>query len=198
MSQLTRIVPLAQHILAEVLQPGDTAVDLTAGNGHDTLFLRQCVGEEGTVYSFDPQIAALHSTAQRLQETGCLYSRHADPATAYPPGIHLINAGHELLPTYVAVPIRAVIANLGYLPGGNRHVITRPETTLPALQHAIDLLVCGGRLAVVVYTGHPGGEEEAAAVDQWFAGLDSARWSVLRIAMPNRPGAPFLLIAEKK
>ena len=198
MSHLTRIVPLAQDTLAEVLHAGDSAIDLTAGNGHDTLILRQRVGNGGTVFSFDLQVGALHNTALRLQEAGFSSTLHSTPLTTSPPGVHLIAAGHECLSRYVTFPVRAIIANLGYLPGGDKQMVTRPETTLSALQQAMDLLLCGGRLAVVVYTGHPGGQQEAVAVDQWFASLDSDSWNVLRTDMPNRSAAPYLLVAEKR
>ena len=61
MSHLANIVSRSQRLLSEVLQPGDLAVDLTAGNGSDTLFLAQTVGPTGTVLAFDIQVQALAS-----------------------------------------------------------------------------------------------------------------------------------------
>jgi predicted methyltransferase len=40
----------------QVLQPGDTAVDATAGNGHDTLALAELVGPQGVVWALDLQV----------------------------------------------------------------------------------------------------------------------------------------------
>ena len=59
---------LAADILRQAVAPGDTAVDATMGNGHDTLFLCQLVGEGGRVYAFDVQAQAVESTKKRLTE----------------------------------------------------------------------------------------------------------------------------------
>ena len=67
MSSLTRIVPWCHQLVAEVLKPGDLAVDLTAGKGRDTLVLAQAVGEGGQVVAFDLQAVALEQTAQYLE-----------------------------------------------------------------------------------------------------------------------------------
>jgi ubiquinone/menaquinone biosynthesis C-methylase UbiE len=40
----------------QVLRPGDVAVDATCGNGHDTLFMAQCVGPSGCVHAVDVQV----------------------------------------------------------------------------------------------------------------------------------------------
>ena len=57
---------LARDALLRAVQPGDTVVDATMGNGHDTLFLAEQVGAEGRVYAFDIQESALESTRQLL------------------------------------------------------------------------------------------------------------------------------------
>lgn len=52
---------------------------------------------------------------------------------------------------------RLVAFNLGYLPGGDKTVITTSKTTLPALQAASRILRSEGLISVMVYVGHPGG-----------------------------------------
>jgi hypothetical protein len=49
--------------------------------------------------------------------------------------------GHETMPMHIDQPVRAVVFNLGYLPGSDHQLITRPETTLSALQYAYKLLL---------------------------------------------------------
>ena len=66
--KLLRVLPFAKYLLSETIVPGETVVDATAGNGNDTLFLAEYVGENGHVFAFDIQQAALESTAQRLGE----------------------------------------------------------------------------------------------------------------------------------
>lgn len=42
---------LAARYMEEILRPGDIAVDATMGNGKDTQFLCELVGETGRVYA---------------------------------------------------------------------------------------------------------------------------------------------------
>lgn len=196
---LARVVPWAHDLLAQVLSPGDLALDLTAGNGHDTLFLQRRVGPQGRVVAFDVQERALEKTAARLADSGAAVVRHPGPAalSPVPPGVHLVHASHASLAACLDEPLQAAIANLGYLPGGARHLVTRPETTLAALERSLELLTPGGRLAVGVYVGHPGARQEGDAVEALFRTLPSERWQVLRLEAANRREAPFLLVAEK-
>ena len=88
---------LAARYMEEILRPGDVAVDATMGNGKDTQFLCELVGETGRVYAFDVQEEALERTAARLEAAG-LRAR----AT-------LILAGHETMRENVPVLPRAVV-----------------------------------------------------------------------------------------
>lgn len=199
MSHLANIVSQSQAYLAAVLHPGDLTVDLTAGNGADTLFLAEAVGPNGRVIAFDIQESALVAAAEKIAKAGIPCRRSGSPGTPFAEsGVTLVAAGHEALADYIAAPVNGVIANLGYLPGGDRSIVTRPESTVAALTHATVLLATGGRLAVVVYPGHPGGEEEGAAVDTFFASLPLKKWNVLRVTVPNSSAAPYLLVAEKR
>src|SRR5699024_11872101 len=86
------------------------------GNGYGVL------GRLGkNVYAFDIQEQALKSTAQRLEKAGICNA-------------HLILAGHEQVDQYVTEPIRAAIFNLGYLPSADKTVVTKPDTTLVAIE----------------------------------------------------------------
>ena len=98
---------LSHDFIDSLLQEGDIAVDATAGNGHDTLYLAQKVGERGHVYAFDVQQAALDSTKERLAENGIPDER-----------VTLILSGHERMADYVKEPVRCVLFNLGWLPSG--------------------------------------------------------------------------------
>ncbi|WP_428562428.1 MAG: tRNA (mnm(5)s(2)U34)-methyltransferase [Solidesulfovibrio sp. DCME] len=176
----TAALTFSQALLARILRPGDIAVDATAGNGHDAVFLARHVAPNGLVHCLDIQPAALDSTRARLAAAGL-----ADMA-------RLHDAGHERLGDIVPAAdrgrVRAVVFNLGYLPGGDATVTTRPVTTLAALEAARRVLCPGGALAVVCYTGHPGGADEARAVAAWCAGLPFAAWRAARYELVNKPG----------
>jgi hypothetical protein len=196
---LTSIVSRAQQLLGEVLTAGDLAVDLTAGGGRDTLFLARRVGPEGRVLSFDIQQEALTRSAGLLTDAGLSPVFHrAPPASPLSSGVHLIHDCHSRLEDYLDASPSAVIANLGFLPGGDKTLTTLPATTLAALGFALESLAPGGRLAVAVYLGHPGGVEEGGAVETLFRSLPPQDWQVLRLQVFNCATSPFLLIAEKR
>lgn len=177
---------LAHHFISQLLKPGDVAVDATAGNGNDTLFLAQLVGEKGSVFAFDTQPIALFNTAQKL--------RRYDIKTP----VYLINAGHEKITDYISSPISAVMFNLGYLPGSGKNFATQPATTISALEQAARLLLPGGIITVVVYTGHEGALSEQSAVDKWFQSLPASEWTVLNIQYQNWiNNPPYLVVAYK-
>lgn len=167
------------------------AVDATAGNGHDTLFLAQCVGAGGRVWVFDVQEAALAATRARVAAAGL------------GPRVRCILDGHEHLERHVPpeTVIHGAMFNLGYLPGASRSgatVVTRPETTLAALDSVLQRLASGGVVSVHIYTGHEGGEEECAALLPWAASLPHPLWQVLHTSSCNKPlrAEHLLLIAR--
>lgn len=195
---LTKIVSWSHDLLKEVVAPGDLVVDLTAGNGYDTLLLWRLVGANGQVVAFDIQEQALRVTEQRLLEAGGTVQWIAgEEFSIGKSGVNLIAASHTELDKYPISDAKAIIANLGYLPGGDLQLVTRPDTTLIALDKACDLLAPGGRLAVVIYPGHDGGQEEAEQVDTFFRNLPDQDFHVLCLRVGNRPQAPYLQVAEK-
>jgi len=180
MNSLSLVHQVHQALLA-LLGEGDLAIDATVGNGHDTLFLAQAVGASGSVYGFDIQEAALDTAWRRLQEAG-LAER-----------VSLYHAGHEAmavaLPESVRGRVKAVMFNLGYLPGGDKARTTAIGTTLAALEQARELLAPGGVLSVLAYTGHPGGREEAEAVKRWAENLAADCYAVTVTVPPSKGGA---------
>jgi 16S rRNA C1402 N4-methylase RsmH len=198
MSSLTRIVHWSQHLACEVLQPGDFAIDLTAGRGKDSLALLKKVGQAGQVVAFDLQKAALEQTEGLLSEHG--FAVHAWPISRpvpKQPGVFLVQACHSMLAALQLHAARAVVANLGYLPGGDKALVTRPHTTLEALQASLAVLAIGGRMVVTVYPVHPGGASEGQAVESFFSALPAKHWQVLSLRVANCPEAPFLMAAER-
>ncbi len=195
---LTRIVSWSHTLVREVLRPGDLAADLTAGKGRDTMVLAEAIGSEGRVVAFDIQAKALEQTAERLRLAGYRTTFwREDRMIPTLPGCYLVHTCHCDLDKFTGPDLRAVVMNLGYLPGEGRQIKTAPETTVEALRQGLELLVKGGRLAVTVYPGHPGGAEEGRAVTNLLGGLSSQAWQVLHLLVANQPQAPYLLVAEK-
>lgn len=180
------LLSLQKYFILNHLGKGDTAVDFTMGNGNDTLFLSKTVGEEGKVYAFDIQPEALKSTRHHLQEAGA------------PENYTLLCASHHRVKEFVTVPIKAGMFNLGYLPrSGRKTVTTMRETTMPAVEAALELLDKDGILLVAVYPGHEEGEKEGEMLDSYFSTLDRRKICVSRFQIINSPTSPFFFIAEK-
>ena len=172
--------------MSQFLQPGDLAVDATCGNGHDTLLLANLVGPSGRVWAFDIQERAISATSQRLGQAGMAER------------VELILGGHESLADHLPTPVRGVMFNLGYLPGGDRSIITRPETTRTALDQALSQLLPGGILAVTAYPGHDGGDCEEEMLREWSSSLPQRSFHAWHMGQVNTPpDAPSLFLIQK-
>lgn len=186
---LPNALTYSHTLLRECVYPGATVIDATVGNGHDTLFLAQLVGPNGHVIGFDIQAPALATTRTQLTLTGQL-DRVA---------LHL--TGHENVAQFLdpTTPIAAAIFNLGYLPGSDRTQITHATTTLTAVRQILPHLVKGGRLILVVYAGHPGGQQEATAVYDFCRALAQRDYQVLQYGFINQVHTPpYLLAIERR
>lgn len=193
---LTHVIGRAHMLLAEVLHEGGIALDLTAGNGCDTLFLAQQAGYCGCVLAFDVQQLAVDNSLKRLSSYGIPCRQLFSPQPLLP-GVSMVREDHAGIKDWCLTAPIAVIANLGFLPGGDRSLITRPQSTVGALSAAVDVLALGGRLAVVVYPGHAGGSDESEAVMDFFGRLDAKCFAVLYLTPLNRQNSPYLLVADK-
>ena len=178
---------LAAEVLQSAVSPGDTVVDATMGNGHDTLTLCHLVGPEGTVIAFDVQESAVENTRARLAEAGVL-----DRARLY-------CLGHERMLEKVAGPVAAVAFNLGWLPGGTKAVTTHWETTKIAVESALSLLRPLGVAVICAYPGHAEGDREREALVSLLANLPPQQYNVLRQKFLNAgPGAPECFVIQRQ
>ena len=155
-----RLTEKVHHILTNHLQEGDHTIDATAGNGYDTLFLAKQVGSSGKVIAIDIQGCAIQSTQEKLESAG-LIDR-----------VRLVTEDHALALRKLIEAnqnkVAAITFNLGYLPGSDKSIQTRAESTDEALSASIQLLTTGGYLCVTAYRGHSGGTSEAEAVEAFM------------------------------
>lgn len=176
------------HWLLKRFLPEDAfVIDATAGRGNDTKFLARLLNENAQIWAFDIQKKALKFTHNNLKKKELLT-----------PKIHLIHDGHENIENYIDVQINGAIFNLGYLPGENREVITRPNTTLKAVKSCLSLLQKGGLIVIVIYTGHPSGEEEKNTIIDFTSDLDCSRNNVLHYHFINQEKPPAEVVAIRK
>ena len=180
------LVGLHKHFILEHLGEGDVAVDFTMGNGNDTLFLSKTVGESGRVYAFDIQEEALESTRAHLRENGA------------PENYTLICASHHRVKEFVKEPIKAGMFNLGYRPrSGKKAVTTMRETTMPAVEAALELLAPDGALIVAIYPGHEEGALEGEMLREYFSTLSKYRICPSEFHILNSQDSPYFFLVEK-
>ena len=180
------LLSLHKQFILTHLREGDVCADFTMGNGHDTEFLSKAVGAAGRVYAFDVQPQALESTAAHMRETGC------------PENYTLILDSHSNAKNYIKEPLRAGMFNLGWLPGSDRKVTTRRESTLKAVNAAIELLAPDGIILVAVYPGHEEGTLEGEMLDNELSCLDRRKICVSKFRIINSPTSPYFFIIEIK
>lgn len=178
---------LAHEILTSVVNPGDRVIDATAGNGHDTLFLARLTGSDGHVTAFDIQPDAIEHSRILLRDNGMENI------------VSLICDGHQNMDRYVTEPVRAVMFNLGWLPGGDKSVTTHWETTRAAIEKALGLLEPMGVCTVCAYPGHEEGNREKNELGIFLSGLRPQEFNVLRQTFINAgPGSPECFVIQRQ
>lgn len=188
---LERILPFAKTLLRSVLQVGDIAIDATVGNGHDTVFLAEQVGDTGKVFGFDIQREAIEKTKARLSEKNLLDR------------VQLFQTSHanmrETIPKDVHGKVKAAVFNLGYLPGGDKSIVTKAPSTIAAIEQLLEILTVGGLIVIVVYHGHEEGKRERDELLAYVTNIDQTKADVLRYEFINQKNhPPFILAIEKK
>lgn len=188
--KLEGILPFARNLLTKAVQPGNVVVDATIGNGHDTLFLAKLVGENGQVFGYDIQAEAIESTKKRLMENGLL-----DRVTLFHKGHENINTS---IPQMFHGQITGAIFNLGYLPGGDKSIVTKPNTTVLAIQQLIEIMAQEGIIVLVIYHGHSEGAVEKDFLLDFVQNLDQRKVHVLQYQFINQENNPPFIIAIEK
>lgn len=185
--KLERILPFAKSLINSHVNSDSIVIDATCGNGHDTLFLAEQV-PNGKVYGFDIQEAAIQHTAER--------TKHLENVT-------LIQDGHENVQTYIPQAeyghIDAAIFNLGYLPKGDKSVVTKPQTTITAIENIFEILSEEGIIILVIYHGHTEGKIEKSALLDFLTQFSQEQAHVLQYQFINQQNnPPFICAIEKR
>ncbi|WP_078379321.1 class I SAM-dependent methyltransferase [Sutcliffiella halmapala] len=189
--KLERVLPYSKKLLKLAITEGDIAVDCTVGNGHDTVFLAELVGSSGHVYGFDIQEQAIKETAEQLDK------KEASKR------VTLFKASHARLLEHIPVEdhsnIRGAIFNLGYLPGGDKEIVTLAESTITAIEQLLSVMTKEAVIVLVVYHGHPEGQVERDALLDFVMNLDQKKAHVLQYRFMNQVNnPPFIIAIEKK
>ena len=182
-------VKFVQDFLAARLVHPHLCVDATCGNGGDTAFLCQLTAPEGRVLGFDVQQAAIVSTRARLEQAGVPASRYA---------LHCDS--HANLLQYVQPGTADVVMfNFGWLPGADHTVFSTAQSSIPALEAALQAVRPGGVVSAILYSGQVIGSDEKQAALAWLRALPLKSFTVLVCDFANwAETAPLPCLILKK
>ncbi len=182
---------VAKLMWSKVLKVGDTAIDATCGNGHDSLNIAKlCLSpHSGVLHCIDIQSVAVENTKRKLS---------TELPSDLEQRVHYHICSHEDFPSSILRDSVSLICyNLGYLPGKKYGIISQTKSTVASLNVATTLIKPLGLLCVTAYPGHQGGAEENQAVSKFLSNLDPQIWRVNVHAPLNRPLSPILYLAYK-
>lgn len=170
------ILNRSKLICERMIKPGDIVIDATCGNGNDTLMLARLAKK---VFAFDVQKKAIDNTKKLLEKNNVK-------------NVELINDSHENLEKYLNLylkKISVIMFNLGYLPGGNKDIMTNHKSTLKAIKYGLNYLNKKGIILVTCYP-HEEGKKEAKEIINY---LDKNKLNYQIYKNTDNKNAPFLI-----
>ena len=181
-------VKFVQDFLAARLVHPQLCVDATCGNGHDTLFLCSVAGENGRVIGLDIQPQAAANTNALLAANGMAAIGRAECCDH-----------RELLRFAPPGSADCVMFNFGWLPGADHAVFSTAQSSIPALQAALEAVRPGGVVSAILYSGQVIGTDEKQAVLEYLRALPLKSFTVLVCDFANwAETAPLPCLILKK
>ena len=182
-------VQLCHAFLTARLAPGGLYVDATCGNGGDTAFLCGITAPEGKVIGFDVQEAAIASTRKHLEQLGVPAARYELHCQSHADLLQIVQPGTA----------DAVMFNFGWLPGADHAVFSTAQSSIPALQAALEAVRPGGVVSAILYSGQVIGTDEKQTVLEYLRALPLKSFTVLVCDFANwAETAPLPCIILKK
>lgn len=174
------ILNMVKKICIEHVTKDDLVIDMTVGNGHDTLFL---AGISKKVFGFDIQSIAIENTKKLLNDNN-VYN------------YELFNVSHDKVSKVLNEykhNIKLILFNLGYLPCGDKSITTNHESTLKAVINGLDMLDNNGLILIVFYPHLEGKLEAKVVLD--YLNQNNINYKIYKNT-PNND-APYLVVINK-
>ena len=182
-------VKFVQDFLAARLAQPHLCIDATCGNGGDTAFLCGITAPEGKVVGFDVQEAAIASTRKHLEQLGVPAARYELHCQSHADLLQVVQPGTA----------DAVMFNFGWLPGADHAVFSTAQSSIPALQAALEAVRPGGVVSAILYSGQVIGTDEKQTVLEYLRALPLKSFTVLVCDFANwAETAPLPCIILKK
>ena len=177
------ISDLSHSIIENHLEKKNVVIDATMGNGYDTVYLGNLVGDSGKVYAFD------------VQEEACLNYKLKNRKN-----VSVVNDSHHKFDEYVIEDkVNCIMYNLGFLPGSNKEITTLAKTTMKSIEEGLEFLDSNGIMTIAVYRGHAEGKNEEHFIMEYVRNLPKNIYGVMLHEYLNRAkSAPLLIVIEKK
>lgn len=178
---MLKTTELTHLLISHIIKEGSRVVDATAGNGHDTLFLSNLVGESGKVFAYDIQEQAINNTKELTKDKT---------------NIEYFLKSHEFIDQ---TNLDLVLFNLGFLPNGDKSITTLKDSTINSILNLINNYSLNPNLHIfiVVYPGHPEGKIESDELLSFTKQLD--KYLLVTTYIPhNQNNAPYLITINKK
>ena len=85
------------------------------------------------------------------------------------------------------------------MPGGDKSIVTKAETTIAAIEQLLEILSTEGILVLVIYHGHPEGAIERDKLISYVENINQQEAHVLRYQFVNGiNNPPFIIAIEKR
>jgi len=180
---------IAKNLWRNHLKPESVVVDATVGNGKDLIFLAELLlpCKKARIYGLDIQAKALQNTKKLLQSSLTI---------PYENNIQLRLQSHEDFPFITSSDL--FIYNLGYLPGSDKTLTTKVETTLKSLAKALTILSSKGAISLTLYPGHEEGKKEKEALLSFCQKLCPSLYQVSHHYLMQNVSAPSLLWIQRR
>lgn len=162
--------------LKPLINDESICVDMTAGNGNDTLFLSNLAKK---VYAFDISNIAIKNTKEKVKNKN---------------NVILIHDNHTNIDSYINEDIDFVIYNLGYLPNYDIKSITNKDDTLNSFIKAYRLLKNNAYIVITFYLAHEGGKDEYYLLDKY---INDNKLKVIEKYRQDKLYSPITYIIKK-
>lgn len=180
-------VAMSHMLLLPYAREAAVLVDMTCGNGGDTIFLASQMREDAVLYAFDIQERAVEKTRDALAAHG-LDGKD----------VRCLQGSHDELIAAIEEPVDMVVFNLGYLPSGDHSIYTKSETTLKAVKICLNKIARNGIIMIAAYPGTEAGAQEEKALGEFCRKIPQRDFDVSTWRPVNQVHCPPVLYIIQK
>lgn len=174
---MIKITNIGHLILNQYISKKDTLIDMTLGNGFDSLYY---IDKVKHIYAFDIQKIAIDNSKKLLNNYN---------------NITYILDNHSNLGNY-DLKYDFAIYNLGYLPNYDKSIKTNYIDTINSLKILLKNKIKG--ILLTIYVGHEEGKVESEKIMEFIK--DIPDYEILRLSLENKfkTNPPYILFLKRK